>query len=87
MRVLENRTRDNRTLTIASGTMQEDDPLRPELATSATRATETGRPAKLHQIIAADFFSSEAALKLGLVARVILHGPSCYMLGLHESSA
>jgi hypothetical protein len=65
MGVLENRTRDNRTLIIASGTMQKDDPLGPELATSAARATETVRPTELNQIIAADFFSSEAAFKFG----------------------
>jgi len=48
---------------------------------------KTLRPAELHQVIPADFFSTEALLKFGQAARVILHSPSHYPLGLHESSA
>jgi hypothetical protein len=45
--------------------MQQDDPLGPELATSAARTTETSRPAEVHQIIAAELVSREEPLKFG----------------------
>jgi hypothetical protein len=87
MRVLEDGARRNRTLIVASGTLQQDDPLRPKLATLAPRAMEPIGPAQLYQIVAADFFHTEAPLKFGQVAWVILHSPPHYRLGLHESSA
>jgi len=45
MRVLEDGARRNRTLIVASGTLQQDDPLRPKLATLAPRAMEPIGPA------------------------------------------
>jgi hypothetical protein len=52
----------------------------------ATRAAEAVRPAQAKKIIPAGLVGSETSLKLPEIARIILHRPKYYMLGLPEST-
>jgi hypothetical protein len=75
MRVLQQRTRYHRTLIITTDTLQQRDPLGPELVTPAAGTTKAVRPAQQHQIIAAGLVGSEPTLEFGQIARIILHDP------------
>ena len=52
----------------------------------ATRTPKAVGPSQPQQVVPAGFLGGEAGLELDQIARVLLHKPGYYILGLPESS-
>src|SRR5215831_19576781 len=84
-RILEDRTRRQRRLVLASSTDQQVAVRRPRRLPAATLANEAFRPTELHQKISTRPLGSKSGLQFGQRTGVILHDPLPQHIGLVES--
>jgi len=84
-RILEDRTRRQRRLVLASSTDQQVAVRCPRRLPAATRADEAFRPTELHQIISTRPLGSKSGLQFGQGTGVILHSSLPQHIGLVES--
>ena len=59
---------------------------RPPAAMPTTRATETIRPSQTEKILSTGFLGRETSFEFSEIARIVLHRPAYYRLGLPEST-
>src|SRR5229473_634897 len=86
-RVLEESTGRDRRLVAAGGTVpQPAGPHRPGFRVLAPRTPEALRPPELGEIPPARLVGGELPLEFGQISRILLHGPTHYVLGSHEST-
>ena len=84
--VLKDRAGHNRGLPPATGALQPEFPHGPSARMLAKRTPKAVRPAQSKQVVPAGFLGREPRLELHQIARIVLHEPAYYMLGLPESN-
>ena len=84
--VLKDRAGHNRGLPPVTGALQPEFPHGPSARMLATRTPKAVRPAQSKQVVSAGFLGREPRLELHQIARIVLHEPAYYMLGLPESN-